>query len=1022
MNGVEFRLLDPVPGLVLSVNGRPCPLGPPKEQCLLAVLLLSPGKALSKDHIITCVWGERPPAKARVNLDCRISRIRRTLRNAVGDRVRLLSKGGTCTIEVDPECIDLTRFDRLREKASAAAVGGDMERAIELLEAAEGLWAGEPLVGLPGDWAERTARRLSDALVDAKTARIGLELRLGRFAKVLDETRRLSARHPVNEVLSAHLMTALHGSGLRMDALNEYQRIRRRLREDLGLEPGSALQELHQRILRSGGAGTSPAGRPGTRPPDTLLGDTPHFVGRENELQMVGLIRAERPSPGVVVIEGMPGAGKTALAVRAAHMLAPYHPDARLYLNLRTHDVTRPPLDVATALFDLLEMLGVPRAQIPETAEERAVRWRAELDRRRSIVILDDAPDLDDIRLLLPKAPCGLVLVTTRRRAALRQGIRRIPLGVLPDEHAAALCARLGVASTEIDGIVRETGGLPLALMNVARPARPVDPRNPGATATIAEAFAGSCRWLTGDQRVALHRLCLFPAHDMTMEIAQLLLDGLPDGVSVIDVLARHHLIEQDGKGRYRIHPLLRDHARGQADSGGEDRRTVARLLDHYVQTLKNADGAVYPHRWKMPLGGSPGNGKPLSKAAAEEWLAAEWRNVLELARYAEQHEWQDHCANLIHLIAEFLDNEQHREEALDAHRRAVRVCQSIGSHRGTARALLDLALTEVRVGAHDDAARHAREASKIFDAVGLRAERARSYVQIGLAFWARDEHDQALTWYGEAEALYQELGDDRERANALRFQAMAHWSICQYPRSYQLCDEALEIYHRIGDRLGEAKTLNNKGHIEQSLARHREADDLYQRSSELYKEVTGKEWHAILDHNRGDQHRHKRRFEAALGHYRRALAAYRDTRDRANEPDVLNGIGMTYLAMERPAEALKHFQQAKEMAEEIGCRSQRVRALVGIAGVRRESGEFGAAWEIYCQALELARAIRDRRQEAEIHEGIAIMHDRQRHLDGARRSWRTAYHLYDEIGLTEPRDRAKMQLQLCSGSSGFDW
>src|SRR5262249_52685390 len=165
------------------------------------------------------------------------------------------------------------------------------------------------------------------------------------------------------------------------------------------------LSELHQRILR--GDPQLAVGLTGQRPgrvssPDTLPPQTVEFVGRSQEL---GLLTGDRPdTPRVAVIDGMPGVGKTALAVHAARVVCGRYPDGVLYLNFHTHDPGHSSLDAGEALHRLLRMLTGPATQIPDGIAERAALWRAQLSSRRTVVILDDTARPDQIRPLLPSA------------------------------------------------------------------------------------------------------------------------------------------------------------------------------------------------------------------------------------------------------------------------------------------------------------------------------------------------------------------------------------------------------------------------------------------------------------------------------------------------------------------------------------------------------------------------------------------------------------------------------------------
>jgi len=328
---IEFRLLGPVE---LWSGGQRHDVGAARTRCLLAVLLLSPGTVAPAEILIDRLWDTRPPPKAREDLSAYIARLRGSLRRAIGDSAQLAGRPGGYVLDVDPETVDVHRFRRLRRQADALTARGDYEHAASLLREADGLWRGQALAGMGGDWVTRMRDSLEEERRAAIVARVECDLQLGRHAGLVVELGRLLAAYPLDETYVAHQMTALYRSGRPGDALSLYRETRSRLVGELGTEPGPALSELHQRILRGdpqlavGAPGQGPGRVPG---PDTLPPQAVEFVGRREEL---GLLTGKGGNPPQVrVIEGTPGVGKTALAVHAARIAAGQYPDGVFYLN-----------------------------------------------------------------------------------------------------------------------------------------------------------------------------------------------------------------------------------------------------------------------------------------------------------------------------------------------------------------------------------------------------------------------------------------------------------------------------------------------------------------------------------------------------------------------------------------------------------------------------------------------------------------------------------------------------------------
>src|SRR5215472_10110766 len=434
---MEFRTLGPIE---LWSAGHQQELGPARARCLLAILLLAPRTIVPAETLIDRLWDTQPPPKARESLSVYITRLRASLRQAVGDSAHLVGRARGYVLDVDPETVDVHQFRRLRQQADDLAASGDHDHAATLLREADGLWRGQALAGIRGDWIARMRDSLEEERRAAILERVGYELELGRHAELVGELRHLLAEYPLDETLVAHQMTALYRSGRPADALSLYRETRSRLVDEQGTEPGTALAELHQRILmRDPDLAVMPPGqRPGrAAPADTLPPETAEFVGRRTELEQ--LTREFGTTPGIAIIEGMPGVGKTALAVRAARLVSGQYPDGMLYLNLHSADPGSRPLDPAEALQRLLRKMSVPATQIPDTIGSRIALWRAQLSRRRAIVILDDAARPDQIRPLLAASSRCLILITTRRRLTDFVGARTVTLDVLATGDAITL-------------------------------------------------------------------------------------------------------------------------------------------------------------------------------------------------------------------------------------------------------------------------------------------------------------------------------------------------------------------------------------------------------------------------------------------------------------------------------------------------------------------------------------------------------------------------------------------------------
>jgi tetratricopeptide (TPR) repeat protein/DNA-binding SARP family transcriptional activator len=1026
---VEFRVLGPIE---LWVAGREQEIGTVKERHVLAVLLLAVGHPISVETLIDRVWGEDPPA--RDTLYTHIARLRGRLRRVSGHNL-LIARSGSYTLKADRDAVDLHRFRALIARARTTT---DDERALELFNEAETLWRSQPLAGLGGEWVTRTRDKLEAEHLDATLDRVAIQLRTGRLAGLVAELSELVALHPLNETLIAHHMHALYRSGRQSDALQAYRSAHRRLDVELGIEPSPHLQELHEQMLkRDPGLVVSISehritGDPG---PNTLPRDTPSFTGRDRELRR--LLEALTSDAGTAVaidaIDGMPGIGKTTLAVHAAHHLAEHFPDGQFYVDLHTHDPAQEPVSPADVLETLLRLLGVSAEEIPPSLDERAALWRARMTNRRALILLDDASGQDQVQPLLPGSPGCLVLITSRRRLAGLRGAQTLSLDVLPEQDAVTLFARIVGAQRAQDDeavaeVVRLCGYLPLAIEIAAsrlrhRPAwttadlagRLARTQNRLAELHaedlhVASAFALSYQELTGVQQHAFRCLGLHIGSDLTPPAAAALIGGgLADCERALDALVQCHLVEEPRPGRFRLHDLVREYARdlAQHDEPESDRRLrVHRLLDFYLHTADMADHVLHPHRRRMraiEIAHSPVVSPILDDSSeTQKWISAELDNLLVSIKYAADHRWPAHAAQLPHVLADIIDNSGHWQDATTAHRQALGAWRDMGDRRGEAQALGDLSFAQYRTGRYDAALRYAHDALEIFRDIGDQYGEAATLDRIGLVHWHTANYREGLTCHQEALIIYRDIGDRHGEFDAISHSGIMYWHIGRYREAIANFDEALSICRAMGDRRKEAKILNNIGDVKQHLGYHRDAIDLYRQALEIVQEIGWSQGIAVVYNNIGNVYNYKGHYDKALEYQRAALAVYRDTGDVRNQADSLNNIGLTYLRAERYGEALIHLKQALSIATDIGEMYERARAHLGLGDGHRETTRYATALDHYRAALDLARNLGAPYQEAQSLHGIG---ETLLHLRGeaaAKAYWQQALGLFQQLGVPE--------------------
>ncbi|MFE0170878.1 BTAD domain-containing putative transcriptional regulator [Streptomyces sp. NPDC059002] len=487
---LQFNVLGPLAAVTESDQ---LALGPFKQQVLLAVLLCRPDSVVPVDRLVDALWSEDPPRSAGKNLQVYVHHLRRALAHEEGGAgAQVLHQRPGYRLAVNPQAIDMVRFEQGIDLARRAAAQSDAARVDRLIREAMSLWRGRPFVGLEGVAPlDAEAARLEERRLSGLEAWFTARLQLGQHHEVLDEVEPLVAEHPFREQFRAQHMRALCGVGRQNDALIAYDETRRQFSLELGLEPGAVLRQLQQEILE-GGPAAQPCGTvPNAREPAVPLAEAAprdpgpvtgpvqlppglaDFTGRDGEID--ALFPAVEVHAGgaaqwrVTVVTGPPGVGKSSLAVAAAHAAADAYPGGVFHVDLSdARGLPRPP---DSALAELLQQLGERPETLPDDLPGLVMRYRARFTVRvPALLVLDNAVQEAQVRPLLPSAPLASTVVTSCSRLAGLDGSEALELRPLDDEAALELLRRI-TGPEAIDAepeaarrIARFCGGLPLAL------------------------------------------------------------------------------------------------------------------------------------------------------------------------------------------------------------------------------------------------------------------------------------------------------------------------------------------------------------------------------------------------------------------------------------------------------------------------------------------------------------------------------------------------------------------------------
>ncbi|ONK12547.1 BTAD domain-containing putative transcriptional regulator [Streptomyces sp. MP131-18] len=942
---VEIRLLGSVE--LRAANGARLDPGPPQQRCVLAVLAMSPGRAVTAETLIDRVWPRQPPENVRDVLYTYISRLRRVLRrlgDGAGSPVLRRGDGGYL-LDVPQDAVDLHRARRLAAQAAhvtgdqggtAGAGGADAERAAELLAEAAALWRGTPLSGLRGEWAEGVRGGLERELVTLLTDRFAQELRLARHADVVPALSAAVLDHPLAEPLAEQLMLALYRSGRQADALAAYTRTRQRLAAELGAEPGAALRRLHQRILRRdpglGARAAATDARPSQLPPDVTS-----FTGRAAEIrELDGLLPREgeggRSAAVIVTVNGSAGIGKTTLAVHWAHRVAAHFPDGRLYVDLRGLGATGEPLDASDALRGILSALRVPPQRVPADLDSQAALYRSLLAGKRMLVVLDNARDTAQCRPLLPGSPGSLAVVTSRNRLlglVASLGARAVNLDLFTRDEAWQMLAdrlgprRLAADARAVDGIIDTCARLPLALAVVAAqaaaaPERPLaeladglrgpEPLNAlageageaaeeagaaGAATDIRALFSWSYRALS-PAAARLFRLGgLHPGPDLT-PVSAAALTGLPprSARAQLAELSRAQLLTEREPGRYAMHDLLRAYAReltAATDDAAERRAATRRVLDYYLHSAHRAHQQLGPS-WRQPTDlGTPRDGIAVEtfadEAAAVAWFTAERACLLDAFEGAAAEEFDTLVCALAWVLTGLLDRQGHWHDLARVQDTAFDASLRLGELGEQARALNNKARLSTRFLHYDEALSLLRDALDLLEAIDDRQGQAETHQHLGFVLENRGRLPEALGHERRALALYRAAGNRPDEARSLNVVGWLLARLGEHREALDYCRQALRLQQEGDDALGLAATLDSLGYVQHHLGAWPDALRAYERALSLLRGpgLGDRSLEAALLQRLGDTHR-------ALGNDAAAGEAWTDAlriMEELGSPDV---------------------------------------------------------------------------------------------------------------------------------------
>jgi tetratricopeptide (TPR) repeat protein len=768
----------------------------------------------------------------------------------------------------------------------------------------------------------------------------------------------------------------------------------------------------------------------------SLPPDAAAFTGRGEELSRVTAAVAAAAGAGGVVavraIDGMPGAGKTALAVHAAHVLREEFPDRQLFIDLHAHTPGREPVRPEDALAALLAAAGVDPRFLPGDLDGRAGMWRDKMAGQRALLVLDNAAGTSQVAPLLPGGGGCLVLVTSRRHLGdLPGAVTPVLLDVLPPQQAAEMFTRLASRAAgspgEVAEVVRLAGFLPLAISLLAR----LFARHPAWTLaglaaetrqslltltaendSITAAFEVSYRHLDPARQRLFRLLGLHPGATADGYAAAALAGtSVTEAAGLLDGLHGEGLLTETGHRRYGMHDLLRRYARDHAAAGPaqDAERALERLLDYYQHTAARAEARLA--RQTRP---GPPPAAPAGLTAAPDldddgqalaWARADRASLLACLDHATTAGQHARVIALTAALAGLLRRDGPWADAITRHTAAARAAQRLGDRLGQANALTDLGAVRQLTGDYPGAAQDQEQALGIYRDLGDRLGQANALNELGVVRLLTGDYPGAPQDQEQALGIYRDLGDRLGQAGALSELGAVRRLTGDYPAAAQDLEQALGISRDLGDRPGQAHALSELGVVRRLTGDYPAAARDQEQALGIYRDLGYRLGQASALSELGVTRRVTGDYPAAAQAQEQALGIYRDLGDRLGQAHALSELGVTRRVTGDYPAAAQALEQALGICRDLGDRGGEAEVLNERGTLHRVCGELAGAEGCHRQALELARAIASSWDEAHALAGLGRCALAGGHATQAGVLLRQALEIFQRIGAAEAPD-----------------
>jgi DNA-binding SARP family transcriptional activator/tetratricopeptide (TPR) repeat protein len=974
---MEFRILGP---LEITHGDEVIKVSGPRQQTVMAMLLLEANHVIPVERLIRAIWDEEPPGTARAQVQICISILRRQIMAA--ERKQLIdTRLPGYLLKLDDDVLDSHVFEAHVAAGRGALAAGEPHRAATEFRCALALWRGTALSGVNSRLVQQSVSQLNERRLTITEECLECELSLGMHHDVVGEVAGLVEEHPLRERLRALLMTALYEAGRQAEALEAYRHTRDALMDELGVEPGKELRQLHHAILNGSPVPrlaqlSAAAIRPPAAPsrdrlpvPRLLPAAIPDFTSEDKLVDVLAAKVMGAGSAGdvqavpVTVIVGRGGAGKTTLAVQVAHQLAGRFPDGQLFARLRNGEHQTNPAHV---LERFLRALGISGEVLPEGTEERAEMYRSVLGKRRMLIVLDDAMSEQQVSVLLPGSSQCSVIVTSRKRLTGLSAASRVEVHRFTRRSALELltstvgAARVQTEPDAVTALCELCGYLPLALRIVAarlaaRPhwsvadlverlvdeSRRLDELNHGEMGVRAS-ISLTYEILSPDARRLFRRLALIEAPSFAIWVGSPLLqiDALY-AQDLMEELTEAYLIDTEAGptmnlARYRFHDLVRPFARERlaAEESADERH---KALEHLVGALLYLAGEAHRREYSGDF--------LLPRSGASRWMLPDT------------------------LVNPLLENplawyEDERLSIVSAVRQSA--ASGLLEHSWDL-ALSTVALFEAHAYYNDWRETH-ETALKAACRAGDRWGEAAMRYSLGSLYMFEQQPKQAARQLTQSLALYQKLGGRHGVALTLRNLAYLDRVNGDLEVALARWEEALGIFQVVGDSIAEAHVMQNMAQVHLDFGEDVAASVLLDRARRICEDLGNRRVGAQVLHRLGALHLQRGEAGLAAEAFRQVLMVVRESDDRVGQCYALLGIARAHLERDELQAARQVLVDADNLAASIGERMVHSQVALARAETALKLRDLEGAADHAERAIRNFEELRARLYSAEAH------------------------------------------------------